>query len=130
MLDRLNFTYAKVIGKKLTDILGEGQSKNLEIDYRGSEFSWLGHVYDITVSPTPGEGASKNVICALHDITELKKMEQKFAEESNLLRALIDNLPDRIYVKDTQGRKTISNQADMLASGAKTMQAIIGKSDL
>lgn len=49
--------------------------------------------------------------------------------ERDLLRTLIDNLPDRIYVKDGQGRKTLSNNADMLASGAKTMQEIIGKTD-
>ncbi len=65
----------------------------------------------------------------LRDITERKIAEEKLAEERNLLRALVDNLPDRIYVKDTKGRKTLSNTADMLASGAKTMQEVIGKTD-
>jgi PAS domain S-box-containing protein len=49
--------------------------------------------------------------------------------ERNLLRTLIDNLPDRIYVKDILGRKTLSNTADMHASGANSMQEIIGKTD-
>ena len=50
-------------------------------------------------------------------------------EESNLLRTLIDYLPDRIYVKDIQGRKMISNTADWQASGGKRMEDVIGKTD-
>jgi two-component system sensor histidine kinase/response regulator len=63
------------------------------------------------------------------DITERKQIEEKLQEERNLLRTLLDNVPDLIYVKDVQGRKTISNKADMLASGVKTMQEVIGKTD-
>src|SRR5688572_17275346 len=63
------------------------------------------------------------------DITERKQIEEKLQEEKNLLRTLLDNVPDVIYVKDVHGRKTISNTADMFASGAKTMQEVIGKTD-
>lgn len=65
----------------------------------------------------------------LRDVTHRRNTEDKLAAEKNLLRTLIDNLPDRIYVKDTEGRKTLSNTADMLASGAKTMSEVIGKND-
>jgi two-component system sensor histidine kinase/response regulator len=51
------------------------------------------------------------------------------ADEKNLLQTLIDNLPDRIYIKDPQGRKLISNTADWQASGGKTMNDVVGKSD-
>lgn len=50
--------------------------------------------------------------------------------EQNLLRTLVDNIPDRIYVKDMQGRKTLSNLADTRASGGKTAEDVLGKSDL
>jgi two-component system sensor histidine kinase/response regulator len=63
------------------------------------------------------------------DITERKHIEEKLAEERNLLRTLIDNIPDNIYVKDAQGRKTISNIADWQASGGKRMEDVIGKTD-
>ena len=46
-------------------------------------------------------------------------MAEALIEESNLLLTLIDNLPDLIYAKDTQGRKIISNTADWQASGGK-----------
>jgi PAS domain S-box-containing protein len=67
---------------------------------------------------------------ALVDITERRRVEQKLEEERILLRTLIDNLPDLIYVKDLQGRKIISNIADWQASGGKTMEDILGKTDL
>jgi len=51
-------------------------------------------------------------------------------EESNLLLTLINNLPDRIYAKDIQGRRMISNTADWQASGGKRMEDVIGKTDL
>ena len=35
------------------------------------------------------------------EITERKRIEEALAEEHNLLRTLIDNLPDSIYIKDT-----------------------------
>ena len=63
------------------------------------------------------------------DVTERHQIEEKLAEERNLLRMMIDNLPDRIYVKDLQGRKTISNKADWQASGGKQIEDVLGKSD-
>ena len=63
------------------------------------------------------------------DITERKRAEERLEEERLLLRTLIDNLPDRVYVKDAQGRKILSNMADWQASGGKTMEDVIGKTD-
>ncbi len=63
------------------------------------------------------------------DITSRKRMEEALVTERNLLRTLIDNLPDRIYVKDLEGRKTLANIADRQVSGGKTMDDVIGKLD-
>ncbi len=64
------------------------------------------------------------------------ELEQRVAErtaelsqEHRLLRTLIDNLPDGIYAKDTAGRKTMSNPADLRVLGCKTEAEAIGKSD-
>src|SRR5260370_17328046 len=65
----------------------------------------------------------------MYDITERKQIEVRLAEDANLLRTLINNIPDRIYVKDVKGRKTISNIADWQASGGKRMEDVVGKSD-
>ncbi|MBK8420871.1 PAS domain-containing protein [Candidatus Villigracilis saccharophilus] len=63
------------------------------------------------------------------DITDRKQAEEKIAAERNLLNTLINNIPDRIYVKDMQGRKSISNIADWQASRGKNMEDVLGKSD-
>ena len=64
-----------------------------------------------------------------HDITARKQAEDALKAERNLLRTLIDNLPDRIYAMDTLGRKILSNTADWQAAGGKSMQDVIGKTD-
>lgn len=60
---------------------------------------------------------------------ELEKMEvqEKLSRERYLLRTLIDNLPDSIYVKDTQSRFIITNRAELGLIGAKSEEETIGK---
>jgi PAS domain S-box-containing protein len=63
------------------------------------------------------------------DITKRKLAEEALARERSLLRTLIDNLPDAIYAKDTAGRKTMANPADLKNLRCKTEAEAIGKSD-
>jgi two-component system sensor histidine kinase/response regulator len=63
------------------------------------------------------------------DITERKQAEEALVRERLLLRTLIDNLPDAIYAKDTNGRKTMANPADLKNLKCKTEAEAIGKSD-
>jgi PAS domain S-box-containing protein len=75
------------------------------------------------------QGNIMGVVGSSHDITARKRAEEALQEERNLLRTLIDNIPDRIYAMDMQGRKTLSNTADWKASGGKTMEDVIGQTD-
>lgn len=61
---------------------------------------------------------------------ERKRASDKLEEERILLRTLIDNLPDRIFVMDAQGHKTVSNMADWKAAGGEKMEDVLGKTDL
>ena len=47
-----------------------------------------------------------------------------------MLRTLIDNLPDIIYVKDPDGRKIIANRADVRSVGAGSESEVLGKTDV
>ena len=75
------------------------------------------------------EGKFKQMHCVLSDITERRKAEKAIVDERILLRTLIDNIPDPIYVKDTLGRKLISNKADFELLGLQDEKDAIGKTD-
>jgi len=64
-----------------------------------------------------------------HDITNRKGAEEALAEERRLLRTLIDNMPDRIYVKDAKSRWVVANRALAELVGAKTPEELLGKTD-
>lgn len=63
----------------------------------------------------------------VRDISERKKAEEQLSGERNLLRALIDNLPDYIYVKDSEFNYIINNRSFVKLVGAASEAEIIGK---
>jgi PAS domain S-box-containing protein len=63
------------------------------------------------------------------DITEQKQMEKVLGEEQNLVRALMDNLPDAIYFKDAKSRYIRINQALARWFGLDDPAQAVGKSD-
>jgi PAS domain S-box-containing protein len=66
----------------------------------------------------------------LHEQTrERQQAEATLAAERNLLRTLIDNLPDCIYAKDAAGRFILGNPALARVMGAATPEALLGKTD-
>jgi len=62
-------------------------------------------------------------------LQERKQVEETLERERNLLRALIDNIPDRIYAKDTQSRFIIANLASARRMGRSSPDELVGKSD-
>jgi PAS domain S-box-containing protein len=63
------------------------------------------------------------------EIEERKRMERTLAEERNLLRTLIDNLPDLIYVKDAESRFLTANKAVVASLGLTKQEDLLGKTD-
>ncbi|MBI5952901.1 MAG: PAS domain-containing protein [Chloroflexi bacterium] len=85
-------------------------------------------IVEVRSSPAILEGREL-LFSIIHDVTERKRAEEKLMLDRNLLSALLDNLPDVIYVKDMQGRKIISNTADWQAAGGKSAGDVLGRSD-
>ena len=65
----------------------------------------------------------------VENITERKKAEEALRREHNLLRLLIDNMPDEIYVKDTDSRMLLCNQTVAEHQGFSSPSKLIGKTD-
>jgi two-component system sensor kinase FixL len=66
---------------------------------------------------------------ALLEYAETAEIKERVVQERDLLRTIIDDLPDRIYAKDKDGRFVLNNQAHAKAVGAESPQAMLGKSD-
>ena len=69
------------------------------------------------------------MVGVMTDITKQKEMELQLVQERNLLRTVIDNLPDAIYAKDSAVRKTVANPADLKNMGCKTEAEALDKTD-
>jgi len=68
------------------------------------------------------------LICLSRDITERKKFQQTLEREHNLMRTLMDNQLDFIFVKDKAGNFIINNASHLAALGATCQQDVVGKS--
>ena len=69
------------------------------------------------------------IVGVSRDITENKQYAELIQNERKLLRAVIDNIPDAIYIKDLSGKKTLANLAEVRISGASSEAEVIGKTD-
>jgi PAS domain S-box-containing protein len=83
------------------------------------------------VHSIPIEGPEEETFCktAITDITERKNMADALEQERDLLRTLIDNLPDCIFVKDAESRFVAANLAAARMMGATTPNDLLGKTD-
>jgi len=63
------------------------------------------------------------------DVTHRKKTEEALAYERDLLRGLLDNIPDRIYFKDVESRFIRCSNSMALRLGLDDPKKILGKND-
>ena len=58
-----------------------------------------------------GDGNVVGLVSIIRDVSKYREAEATLAKERNLLRTLIDTLPDSIFVKDAESRFLIANKA-------------------
>ncbi|MCX8157936.1 MAG: PAS domain-containing protein [Verrucomicrobiae bacterium] len=68
-------------------------------------------------------------VLTFRDITARRKVEAQLAFEHDLLRALLDNIPDRIYFKDLQSRFLLCSKTVVSGLGIQSAEEAIGKTD-
>lgn len=77
---------------------------------------------------TPLHTAEAGAVVFHLNITQRKEAEEALTQERNLLRTLIDSLPNYIFVKDVKGRYLLVNQIYARFLGAASPAAVAGKS--
>ena len=83
---------------------------------------------EFTAAKTVWQGEPASVVF-FRDITKRKQAEEALAQEQNLLRALMDNVPDYIYFKDRESRFIRTTKAHAKTFGLSDPTEAIGKTD-
>jgi PAS domain S-box-containing protein len=102
-----------------------GNTGMLEFETRGmrGKRRWL----QIHAAPLYDDAGHVTALLGIaRDITEQRQAQQAVAAERNLLRTVIDNLPDRIRVKDRELRYVLANAAwlEVRAKGRKDIYGL------
>jgi PAS domain S-box-containing protein len=63
------------------------------------------------------------------DVTQRKRIEEELAYERDLLRSLLDHIPDRIYFKDVYSRFMRCSRSMAARLGLGDPQEVVGKTD-
>ena len=63
------------------------------------------------------------------DISDRKRIEETLEAERRILRTLVDNLPDNVFIKDTRGGILLDNLAHRRLLGRLELDDVLGKSD-
>jgi diguanylate cyclase (GGDEF)-like protein/PAS domain S-box-containing protein len=73
------------------------------------------------------EGKPLYFLRIIEDISERKRAEDALTQERLMLRTVVDAIPDRIYVKDVEGRYILQNAANLKLRGIDQLENIVGK---
>jgi PAS domain S-box-containing protein len=108
--------------------IAEGRKK-FETDTVATSFK--GKRLDLFVTIfIPGESDDyPYALVSIFDISERKRLERNLEGEKSLLRAVIDAIPDIIFLKDRQSRFILANQATADLMGAGSPAELIGRTD-
>ena len=110
-------------------IMESGEPILAEIEhetYEGGRETWC------STTKVPLKDKSGRVIGTFgisRDVTEQKLAEQELARERDLLKTIIDNVPDLIYVKDRAGRFVTANAALLKLLKLDSVEQLAGKTD-
>jgi PAS domain S-box-containing protein len=104
-------------------------NRNYNIEYRIiTDLGKIKHINTIgSIDINPENKQIKKISGTIKDITEIKLIEDKLFSEKDLLQMVIDNLPDAIYIKDSQGYFIRGNKSMANFAGHLTPAELIGK---
>ncbi|MET0027395.1 MAG: PAS domain S-box protein [Candidatus Thiodiazotropha sp.] len=78
---------------------------------------------------TNDEGVTYGILGIYDDITARREAELELSEKASYQRALLDNFPFLVWLKDTQGRYRAVNEHFVRSLGHASEQELLGKND-
>lgn len=131
---------AEIVGTSLREWLGEAHYAEVRGDIevalsgraitaeRPARRSVRKIIARVSYIPHIGHGGEVHGFYVLgYDVTERREVEEAVARERALLRAVIDNLPENVYVKDRDCRYLLMNAAGLLLRGAEREEDVLGR---
>ena len=113
------------------------RSGNAEVNRQEGGLDSHGNFSKVLTTQVPLRDSGGRIIGLVgigRDITEIKKTEdalrsakEALSKERQILRSLIDNVPDLMYIKDAQGRYVMGNQSLAKALGLASPDVLVGK---
>lgn len=104
-------------------ISGQDIQTTVEFKREDGRLFWL----DTTTSLIQEGDAMSGAAMILRDVTERKQAEDALKHERNLLRTLIDNLPDYVYVLDRDQHIVLSNRMTQVIYGVQGEETVLNR---
>jgi PAS domain S-box-containing protein len=119
--------FRPVAQKCFDSVLATGEPSSWESTYESKEGG--PKYFESFVGPVTEKGEVVGLVVRSAEVTAQRKTEEELSSERGLLRTLIDNMPDYIYVKDPESRFLTANVAHLEALGVESVGAVFGKTD-
>ncbi|MBN1951331.1 MAG: PAS domain-containing protein [Bacteroidales bacterium] len=76
-----------------------------------------------------GMSEKENLLCQIINISELKQATEDVSNHMHLINELINNIPDNIFIKDTESRFILANLSVSRLMGAFSANEVVRKTD-
>ena len=125
LLKEMIYAEDRVLFSSTQDVLRMGQvaSAEFRVVKKNGEIIWT---HKSSTPTLDAEGRLVRIDSSMYDISDLKKAEYALADERNLLRTLINAIPDVVYMKNPDGQYVMVNTAFAQMFGKRRASELIG----